>query len=454
MKQVLKENESILNIIGKAKESASGYRLSHYTAVEEIDDGFLLYNTLTCGMVLLTPEEYEHVLDSQELRRKWYVVPNALEEKKIVNMVRWLQKTMNKEREGITNFIVYTTTDCNARCFYCFELGRKRIPMDDKTANKTADFIIKNHNGSPITINWFGGEPLFNTSAMDIICHRLKDAGISYTTSTTSNGYLFNDENVSKCIDLWNLNRVQISMDGTEAVYNKAKRYIYKEGNPFQIVMDNIQRLLDRGICVAVRVNMDFHNIEDLHVFTEDLARRFGSYRKFFMYAHLIIDETKEWYEHHSLEEWTTLYEEKARLEKKMLDLGIYSKRSPRLAKKPPMIACMAENSNSIVIAPDGRLGVCEHYSETEIIGHLDSPERDQTVINSFRQHWEDIPECDTCVWYPQCVRLKKCPYTMACIQPERKDTIDNLAAAMRYEYRRWLENIQEDDNFEPEEVD
>ena len=447
-------SEAVLKILKQFKSGGATYRPLHYCVEQPAEGGMLLFNLLTRELVLLTAEEYAHRDGLAELKERWFLVPEDANEKEYADLVKWVLSNRQKKTKNITGYTIFPTTDCNARCFYCFELGRKRIPMDDKTANKTADFIIKNHNGSPITINWFGGEPLFNTSAMDIICYRLKDAGISYTTSTTSNGYLFNDENVSKCIDLWNLNRVQISMDGTEAVYNKAKRYIYKEGNPFQIVMDNIQRLLDRGICVAVRVNMDFHNIEDLHVFTEDLARRFGSYRKFFMYAHLIIDETKEWYEHHSLEEWTTLYEEKARLEKKMLDLGIYSKRSPRLAKKPPMIACMAENSNSIVIAPDGRLGVCEHYSETEIIGHLDSPERDQAVINSFRQHWEDIPECDTCVWYPQCVRLKKCPYTMACIQPERKDTLDNLAAAMRYEYRRWLENIQEDDNFEPEEVD
>lgn len=446
MEQILKANESILNIIGKPKQSNSGYRFSFYVVAEPVEEGVLVFNTLTRELLLLTKEEYEAALENEALREKWFVVPENTEEKKLVNMIRWLQKTTTKTKGGINNYIIYTTTDCNARCFYCFELGRKRIPMSDETALKTVDFIIKNHNGKPISINWFGGEPLYNSRAMDIICQKLKEAGVEYKTRTITNGYLMNEENVRKCVELWNLRRVQISMDGTEAVYNKSKRYIYKEGNPFQIVMDNIQRLLTHGVRVIVRVNMDLHNIEDLHVFTEELAQRFSGYPKFLMYAHLIIDEKKSWDEHHSLEEWTALYEAKAKLEQKMLDLGIYAGRSPRLSKVLPHAACMAENSNSIVITPDGSLGVCEHYSETELIGHLDTAERDQSVIDSFRQYWDDIPECDSCFNYPQCLRLKKCPYIMPCISADRKANRQKIQAAMRNEFRLWSKKIKEEE--------
>lgn len=454
MKQILKENESICSIIGKAKTSVGGYRFSHYAVAEPVEDGVLLFHTLTRELLLLTPEEYEGAVESDALRQKWFVVPENTDEKKLVNTVRWVQKAMNREKPGITNYIIYTTTDCNARCFYCFELGRKRIPMSDKVALKTADFIIENHKGNPITINWFGGEPFYNARAIDLICQKLKNAGVSYKTRTITNGYLLNEENVKKCLELWNLKRIQISMDGTEQVYNKAKHYIYKEGNPYQIVMENIRRLLDNGITVVVRVNMDFHNIEDLNIFTEEMARRFGDSQKFYMYPHLIIDEKKAWNEYRTLEQWEQLYEAKYQLEQKMLKLGIFSGRSPRLSKNLPQVACMAENSNSIVITPEGNLGVCEHYSETELIGHLDSPQRDQSVINSFREHWEDIPECQGCFNYPMCIRLKKCPYIIECIPPERKELRRKLSAAMQNEYRLWLTNSQaEEDTPEAEEI-
>ena len=453
MKQILSENASIRNIIGKAKISNSGYRLTHYAVAEPVEDGILLFNTLTRELLLLTQEEYDNALENQQLREKWFVVPNDLEEKKLVQLVRFVQKTMNKEKPGLTHFNIYTTTDCNARCFYCFELGRQRIPMSDETAIKTAEFIIKNNNGNPVTINWFGGEPLFNSRVMDIICQKIRDAGISYKTSMITNGYLLNDENVQKCVNLWNMRRIQISMDGTEAVYNKTKRYIYKEGNPFQIVMGNIQRLLDHDISVIVRVNMDFFNAEDLSIFAEQLAERFGGHRRFHMYSYLIIDEKKAWDKHHSLEEWDALYEAKAKLEKKMTDLGIFSGRALRISKKLPYAACMVENDNNIVVCPDGSLGICEHYSETELIGHLDSDERNQAVIDSFRVRWEDIPECDTCFYYTECIRLKKCPYIYPCFEPQRKENLRNTINTMRNEYRFWLGKMNDVDTIEADEL-
>lgn len=439
MKQILKENDSISAIIGKAKASGGDLRFSHYAVAENVDDGVLLFHTLTRELLLLTAEEYREALTNPTLREKWFVVPENTQEKQLTNMVRWVLKMKANGKPGLSNFIVYTTTDCNARCFYCFELGRKRVPMSPEMAHKTADFIIKNNNGSPITINWFGGEPLFNAQAMDIICLRLREEGISYATRTITNGYLMNEENVRKCVELWNLKRVQISMDGTEAVYNKAKRYIYKEGNPYQIVMENIQRMLDSGIMVLVRLNMDFHNLEDLNLFADELAARFGGNKKFFVYPFLIIDEKKQWDEYRSPEQWTALYAAKAALEDKLTQLGIFALRSPRLERNIMYSPCMAENSNSIVITPEGNLGVCEHYSETELIGHMDSPDRDQAVIESFRVNRDDVPECDTCFHYPECMRLKKCPYFIPCMDAERTAQRRAVSAAMRNEYKRWL---------------
>ena len=453
MKQILAENKTITCYLGKPKASNLSYRFCYYVVSEPVDDGVLLFHTLTRELLLLTEDEYTHALENEVLRKKWFVVPEDTVEKNLTSTVRWIQKTTAKKEPGIFDYIIYTTTDCNARCFYCFELGRKRIPMSEETAIKTAQFIIDNHHNHTVHINWFGGEPLYNTRAMDIICERLREAGVHYVTRTISNGYLMNEENVRKCVDLWNLKRVQVSMDGTEAVYNKAKHYIYKDGNPYQIVMENIQRLLDHKVRVLVRVNMDFHNIEDLHRFTEELAQRFGSNRRFSMYAHLIIDEKKAWDAHHSIDEWTALYEEKAKLQQKMIDLGIYGGRNSRINKSLPTVACMVENPNSLVITPDGSLGVCEHYSETELIGHLDSDERDQQVIDSFRQHWEEIPECDSCFHYPQCIRVKKCPYLIPCIDAERKERRRITTLLMRNEYRFWREkNTADDDAPELEE--
>ena len=446
MKQIMKANEMILQYIGKPKKATADYRLSHYVIAEPVDDGILLLNNLTRELLFLTEEEYNTAVHNEELRNRWFVVPSELDEKQLMNMVRWVHNMRKKPSDSINNFVVYTTTDCNARCFYCFELGRKRVPMGDDVATKTADFIIEHCKGKPVAINWFGGEPFYNTRPMDIICTKLKDAGISYKSRTITNGYLLNEENAAKCIDLWNLRRIQISMDGTEVIYNKAKRYIYKDGNPYQIVMSNIQRMLDRNVCVIIRLNLDFHNVEDLNLFAEELAQRFAGEKKFVVYTHLIIDEKKEWDEHRSIEQWNALYQAKADLDQKMFDLGIHANRAMRLSGELRTSACMADSDNSIVVTPDGSLGVCEHFSETELIGHLDSPDRDQAVINSFRERWDDIGECDSCALYPTCIRLKKCPYIMPCIEASRKDALITTRAAMRNEYHLWLKKHSSQD--------
>lgn len=451
MKQVLAANKTIMSIIGNAKLSKSGYRFINYAVAEPIEDGILLYNTLTCELLLLTQEEYDNALQDPILRQKWFVVPEDTCEKKIAQMVRWVQKSTAKQKKGISRFVILTTTDCNARCFYCFELGCKRIPMSDGTALKTFEFIKENSLGNHVVITWFGGEPLFNTSAIDIICQKLREAGISYESKMVSNGYLFDDENVRKCTELWNLKKVQISMDGTEEIYNKTKRYIYKEGNSYQIVMSNIQRLLDSEINVIVRVNMDFHNIEDLNVFAEEMAHRFGGNSKFCLYPRLIISETKAWDESHTLDEWAALYEAKNRLEQKLNKLGIFKLQTSRLRRNLPQTACMADSSNSVVITPDGHLGTCEHYTDKELIGHIDSAERDEAVIDSFRQYWEDTEECDTCFYYPQCIRLKKCSYNKPCIGPERMERGRHIRIAMLNEYRQWVAQAQEEE-IDPED--
>ena len=218
--------------------------------------------------------------------------------------------------------------------------------------------------------------------------------------------------------------------------------------------MENIQRLLDRDIKVLVRLNMDFHNLDDLNVFAEELAQRFAGNRKFYVYPFIIIDEKKAWNEYRTPEQWAELYEAKERLQDKMTGLGIYAYRSPRLSRDVPYSSCMAENDNSIVITPDGSLGVCEHYSETELIGHMDSPERDQSVIDSFRVEREDVPECDTCFHVPECMRLKKCPYRIPCIEAERTAQRRHIALAIRNEYKIWeKKQADEPEDFTPDEL-
>ena len=453
MQVIVQANETALKILKNFKKTDTQNRMLHYCVAESVEEGVLLFNLMTREMVLLSQEEYEGRLENAYLKDRWFVVPENTNEKAYVDFIRSFLKRQEKNDGTITGYTIFTTTDCNARCFYCFEHGRKRVPMSDEVAYKTAEFIKANCDGRPVSLRWFGGEPLYNTRPLDIICEALKEAGITYNSITTSNGYLFNEENVRKCVELWNMRCVVISMDGTEEVFNKSKRFIYKEGNPYQIVMENIRRMLENNIMVSIHLNMDFYNLDDLNVFVEELAQRFASYDHFTVTTHLIINEKKEWDSYRTLEQWIELYKAKEQLSQKLEELGIALRQNYRLPSKVSTNSCMVDDEQSIVITPDGHTGVCEHYSETHYTGHLDSPERDQAVIDKFRERAADIPECDTCFRYPQCVRLvKNCPYFIPCIEPERQHWRKRIGKSMVAEYQRWLNNEQIVDSDEDEQ--
>ena len=132
--------------------------------------------------------------------------------------VRFILRTMQKEPEHITTYTIFTTTDCNARCFYCYEMGRSRIPMSDETAYKAATYIAAHCGGEKVHLHWFGGEPLFNKQVIDIICTDLTEKGIIYDSMMISNGYLFDKDTVEQAVSHWKLKSVQITLDGTEEI--------------------------------------------------------------------------------------------------------------------------------------------------------------------------------------------------------------------------------------------
>ena len=53
--------------------------------------------------------------------------------------------------------------------------------------------------------------------------------------------------------------------------------------------------------------------------------------------------------------------------------------------KKPKMNYCMADSGNAVTILPGGEIGLCEHFSETEFIGHIDREGFDEAVAKLLK---------------------------------------------------------------------
>ena len=397
------------------------YRLLHYVVQQEVEEGLLLYNVLTKAVALLSPEEAERMATDPasvpELVAGWFAVPVSHDDRKLALEVRAVGRMLQNPPHGYRSFTIFTTTDCNARCFYCYEKGRSRIPMKEETAREVAAWILKYKKEGDIRLRWFGGEPLYNRPAITTICTALKDAGVEYRSSMTSNGYLFDDAVVEEAIGLWNLKKVQITLDGTEEVYNRSKAFIYRGESPYRRVLANIRRLLDAGIKVSIRLNVGPHNAEDLLALADELSGTFSCEEGLSVYSHALFDMEG------------TLPEEiaaaRVRLEGRLREKGLV--RLGKLPKELRLNRCMSDEPASVTILPDGHLGKCEHFSDSEWFGHIGTEEKDEAVLERFRAVREELAECADCPLYPDCIRLAVCDETAVCRPESRAERLEGL---------------------------
>ena len=106
-------------IVGWQKQTdGQRYRLMTYVVQQPVDDGLLLYNTLTCSLVLLTPDEATDPTGQQELIDHWFLVPQAHDDQKLCRQVRQMAALLKPAAKTIDSYTILTTTGCNARCFY------------------------------------------------------------------------------------------------------------------------------------------------------------------------------------------------------------------------------------------------------------------------------------------------------------------------------------------------
>ena len=407
------------------------YRLLHYVVQQEVEEGLLLYNVLTKAIALLSPEEAGRMAENPaavpELVTGWFAVPVLHDDRKLALEVRAVGKMLQNPPHGYRSFTIFTTTDCNARCFYCYEKGRSRIPMKEETAREVAAWILKHKKAGDIRLRWFGGEPLYNRPAITTICTALKDAGVEYRSSMTSNGYLFDDVVVKEAIDLWNLKKVQITLDGTEEVYNRSKAFVRPETSPYRRVLSNIHRLLNAGIQVSIRLNIGRHNADDLLDLADILTHEFGGRKLLGVYSHTLFETGAEM---EAVSEHRDLFDTRMKLQEKLREGKIAQEGS--LPDQLKLNRCMADRDDDVIILPDGRLGKCEHYSEDHCFGSIDSPEQDETLLAEFKRLREELDACADCPFYPDCYRLTQCEEAAHCYPEEREEkrltTLRNLS--------------------------
>lgn len=448
MKEIKTSAEPLDSLLNKQEaRDGQAYRPMSFVVEQPVDEGLLLYHTMTKAMLLLSSEEAKlyksRPASLPQLIEKWFLVPTAHDDRLLSRQVIDVVKLTREKKKGITSYTILTTTDCNARCFYCYEKGRPRRPMSNDTALRTAQYIIDHCEKQKVSISWFGGEPLFNKSVITTICNKLSEAGIDYSSSMISNGYLFDDNTVKEAVGTWRLKSVQITLDGTETIYNRSKAYIYKGINAYQRVIANIHRLLVAGICVLIRLNIDVHNADNLMELADELHREFGNNDKLTVYLHMLFEMSDGSVAIKNNQERKVISEKMKEIEAKLADYGLYEVKP--LSEGIKINQCMADSDQSVVIDPSGNIGKCEHYSEDHYIGHIDSNDRDEAMVERFRECHDEIEACATCFDYPNCIRLKLCEDNAYCYSEMRDDRLNKIRQSMLKTYQNYTKEKTEE---------
>lgn len=460
MEIIRESNQNYIKFLGPNEmDESKEQRLLKYLMVVDIDNGKAIFNMMTRAFIFIPNDQFEKIYCRDRsidyidwLWGNYFLVNDDFNEaeqqqKLKINHRRSCEDPSYLAPGKISDYTIFSTMACNARCEYCYEKGRPQLPMKAETARKVGEYIVKNSvkNGQLIQLRWFGGEPLVNENAIDIICQIVKDAGYNYASSFTSNGFLFKEEKLDKYKNLWHLVSGQITIDGTEENYNKIKNYKNAKGkSPYQIVMNNVKMLLDNNIHIAIRMNMDASNADNIKELIRELYERFHDYKNINPYCYPIFEYE---YNPRTPEENEVIYTKLKEIDDILYQYGWYNGEG-NLPDTVKATHCMIDNGHAVVIGTQGDIGLCEHYSDDNFWGHIDKPEmKDLEVIKSFKTYMKNEELCKDCPMLPSCLRPMKCEDLKMCNIFRKEWYIRRQRDGVRFMYLSYKNNIKNNPN-------
>lgn len=392
------------------------------------ENKILLYNTFTTSFVELSSELYYDIFEKKdyskpevlELFKMGFLVDDSYDEIKAMENIRC--DVIKNSNQKIANIIIAPTLECNAHCFYCFENGYRKGKMTKEVANELIDFLTENWNNKKLGITWFGGEPLLANDIIDYISLKLKANNIIFSCKITTNGSLLTEEIIRKSINLWNVEKIQITIDAIGEEYNRIKNYTEEYQDPFSLVMKNIETALLSGINIKIRINFNPEEQEKALNTMNYLLQRFSSSENLKIYfAPIDADEkivkniSNEFidYEEHpyiSLIKFGrkhNLYRGFPDMEDEEFENNI--DKSQGLLKKlkiyPSPINCYATCPNVFSVAPNGDIYKCHRAlgRKEYASGNVRTGIQKNNAYKFF---------CNTSLTYDEC---KKCPILPIC---------------------------------------
>lgn len=245
----------------------------------------LLYNAYTNIYVLLRINQYNiySTHSSNQLKEQFPQLYKQLLKAGCiiddnVDEIKLLYERLKLVDNQSDNYMltVNPTLNCNFKCWYCYESHLRHSKMSSDTLEHTKKFITKKlseHNWQMFHLGFFGGEPLlyYKDVVRPLIQHLIQECTnkhTPYSIGFTSNGYLLNDEIIRE-LKAFKVSSLQITLDGGKDAHNKV-RYPFVGGDSYTKIVENIKKLLQKGISVVLRINYTTANLSTIEKIIED----------------------------------------------------------------------------------------------------------------------------------------------------------------------------------------
>jgi len=283
---------------GDARWSPSRFNVQATTS----EGWLLLWNTYTGNMNAFKPAQRDAVLDMISKRGvassasplvaylsdRGYLVPEHADE------LRRVQHAYGKEshRTDKLELILLPSEDCNFRCAYCYEdfrRGTMRPEVRQGIRNLVESRVASLRE---LTVNWFGGEPLYGMEAIDDLAPYFaqvcREHGISYFSHMTTNGYLLTDA-VAERLLAAQVTDFQITLDGLAEDHDRMRPARDGSGT-FETIYENLVSLSRRpeDYSVVIRVNFTSENAPRLEPMLERLQTAFAGDSRFTVSFHSV----------------------------------------------------------------------------------------------------------------------------------------------------------------------
>lgn len=398
--------------------------LTKYIIPLKLKDGTcVLFNTRNQALVKVQANEYEvirHIAHNKNLNN---VINNIRPELVKILIEQKFIVTEDDDKDYLANEIlrnkimsfasdtlsltIAPTSDCNFACPYCYEKHKSQCSMSDEVIERLVSYVKDYQPCKKFKVTWYGGEPLL---AFDVI-KKVSEKLIAIQDkewvghSIVTNASLITDE-VIQYFKQYKLRSIQISLDGIKEHHDVTRRYKYNKSGSFDVIINNIERLLQNlpNTDVVVRVNIDKNNIDDYGKIAQFFADRFGE-----QLTHLRIypgyirveDEERGCWNCNSI-----LNQDKYLFFDKMADAyGVPVNWMPQRAAK----GCGATSLHSYIIGPKGDMYKCwnDFGDKACCIGNV----ADDQLKGNTRLMMRylaigtglDTPECCECKLLPVC---------------------------------------------------